>query len=93
MYDVDRSHVQTSTCDLEMCPVDCQLYDWTGWSDCSPGAWRKPPKESKHQSKNQSKLIKVDETWTCYDFLMFLSYLFVFIHSYLSLFVFRVGLK
>lgn len=29
------SHVQTSTCDLEMCPVDCQLYDWTGWSDCS----------------------------------------------------------
>lgn len=29
------SHVQTGTCDLEVCAVDCKLWDWTSWSDCS----------------------------------------------------------
>lgn len=40
MVDV-RSHVQTGTCDLEVCAVDCKLWDWTSWSDCSLGTREK----------------------------------------------------
>ena len=27
---------ETQSCNNQSCPVDCELADWSGWSDCEP---------------------------------------------------------